>query len=68
MRDVRTVPFLKLLLDSGQPKLRKEAIRSLSMIGDPTSKVALAVYANRSDVPSDEARMSAFAADRIKEA
>lgn len=67
MKDTRTVPFLKLLLESQQPKLRREAIRSLSMIGDSSSKIALSTFANRSDIPSDETRMAAFAADRIRE-
>lgn len=66
MKDPRTIPFLRTLLDSPQPKVRKEALRSLGLIGDVASRNALRIFSNRVDVPSEEARMAAFAADRIR--
>lgn len=67
MGDPRALPFLKSLLSHTNPKLRKEAIRSLSRINDPYSRKILLEYADRSDIARDEASMARSAAERIGE-
>ncbi len=66
--DPRATPFLKSLLASKNAKVRKEVLRSLARIGDATSRAALKEYADRTDVPGDEATMAGTLLERTVEA
>lgn len=58
MGDPRTVPFLRALLEVNNQKLRREAMRSLSLINDSAARAALAAHAQKSGLGPDESRVA----------
>lgn len=66
MADARAAPFLGKVLEAQNPKLRKEALRSLGKIGDSQARALLISYSSSLSAPSDEAKLAKAIAQRLK--
>jgi hypothetical protein len=64
LRDTRALPYLKSLLDNENPKIRKEVLRSLALLG-PQGRRDLAQYSLRTDRPIAERNMANELVDRM---